>query len=993
MWRVLEAASLTPQQWADVERLYQAARDLDDERRRALLNEACGGDAAVRAEVESLLAYESAADRFLEFPSPAHPVAPPDAGIAPHPFRWIVRTAAAATAALFLYAAWILPSPLTAFGWNARAQRGELYITAVDPGGPAAGLLQRGDRLVSVNGDVNVSRVGAVAHRNAMAVGEIYQVVIERGGERQAHTLQAGARPRDLRSELAWYLMSLVWCGVGLFIGFVRPGHAAARLACASSLAVGLVFLQGAIIRTGPALAPLHVVLGYHFFLLFPAGRPPRGLWVPALWSLYVSAAVPVLIRSVRWATAEWAGPGAATELMAAHPGLFRLSEALSLFAYSSALVLMVAAIVWNYRVLVDEDQRRRIRWVALGSSVAVAGQLWWAAGLVLDFVGNPIDIAPIDLSAAAVTVPVAVAYAVLRHHVFDVRVVVRRGLQHLLARRALQTLTAVPAIVLAAIVIVNRDQTIAELIRGGAAYFAWMGAAGLGLVFRRPATLWLDRRFFREEYDREQILFGALEHLQRASSEPDLWSLVAERIEVALHPKALHFWYREPGGLTLHFASGALARHVEPPAAVPLLARLEEAPAILDVSAASGTALTADEAAWLAAQSTALVISVTDSSGQLEGIWLLGERRSETPYTPGDHRLLQAIARQTAVVRENLRLRAQVTEGDRVRRDVLARLVHEAFNLLKECPACGACFDNVATSCDRDGHALTTTLPVDRTIGGRYRLDRAIGRGGMGAVYEAADLDLRRTVAVKIILARAFGQQTALRRFAREARAAASLAHPNIVRIFDFGRLEGEGAYLVMERLSGLTLREAIDRNGPLPPRDAADWFAPLLDGLAAAHAAGIVHRDLKPENLMRDGRTPPSTVKILDFGLAKVRFTGAVSTASLTAGGLVAGTLGYMSPEQRQGGAVDHRSDLFAVGVMLAEALTGRRPVTADGYGGVPATALHLDERSAAEHRVLDDLVRRCLAQAPPDRPASAAALREALVPALGACPPLRP
>jgi eukaryotic-like serine/threonine-protein kinase len=991
MCRVLEAASLTPQQWAEIERLYQAARDLDDERRRALLNEACGGDAAVRAEVESLLAYESAADRFLESHTPPPPVAPPDTGVRSHPFRWVVWTATAATVAVFFHAAWGLPSPVKAFGWNADAQRGGWYITAVGPAGPAAGVLRRGDRLLSVNDDAHVARVGPVPYRNALAIGETYRVVVERGGERQEHLLQVGGRPRDLQWDVFWYVMSLVWCGVGLFIGYVRPGHGAARLAFASSLAVGLMFLPASIIRIGPSPAPIHVVLGYHFFLLFPTGRPPRGFWVPALRSMYAATAVVVLIRTVRWVTNVWSGPDAVTELVAAHPGVFRLAEPLSLYAYSSALALMVAVILWNYRRLADEDQRRRIRWVAVGSSVAVVGQLWWAAGLVLDYLGNPIDIAATDLSAAAIAIPAVVAYAVLRRRLFDVRVAIRRGFQYLLARHALQALVAVPAFAFAVTVAMNRHRTVAELIEGGAAYFYWMGAAGLGLVIRRPAASWLDRRFFRGEYDREQLLFGLVDDLKQAGTVADLWALVGERLELALHPKALHVWYRDTGGLTLECSSGVLARYVEPPAGGRLLAHLERDPVMRDLARDVPAGLTAEDSAWLADQSAALVIPVTDRSDRLDGVWLVGERRSETPYTAEDRRLLEAIARQAAVARENLMLRAQVTESERVRRDVLAHLASGAFNLLKECPECGTCFDNVATVCDCDGQPLTTSLPVDRTIDGKYRLERAIGRGGMGAVYDATDLGLRRTVAVKIILARAFGQLSALRRFEREARAAASLAHPNIVRILDFGRLEGEGAYLVMERLSGLTLREAIDRDGPLPPREAADWFAPLLDGLAAAHAAGIVHRDLKPENLMRDGRTPPSTVKILDFGLAKVRFTGAVSTASLTAGGLVAGTIGYMSPEQRQGGAVDHRSDLFAVGVMLAETLTGRRPVTADG---VPATALHLDERSSApEHRVLDGLVRRCLAPAPPDRPASAAALRAALVPALGACPPLRP
>ena len=137
-------------------------------------------------------------------------------------------------------------------------------------------------------------------------------------------------------------------------------------------------------------------------------------------------------------------------------------------------------------------------------------------------------------------------------------------------------------------------------------------------------------------------------------------------------------------------------------------------------------------------------------------------------------------------MVGENLRLRAQVGEAEHIQHDVLAHLDSRFANLLKECPSCGACFDSDVDRCEGDGTTLTLSLPVDRTIEGKYRLDRLIGRGGMGVVYEAHDLRLDRLVAVKLLNGRAFGQDQALRRFQREARAAARLAHPNIVRVFD---------------------------------------------------------------------------------------------------------------------------------------------------------------------------------------------------------------
>ena len=212
--------------------------------------------------------------------------------------------------------------------------------------------------------------------------------------------------------------------------------------------------------------------------------------------------------------------------------------------------------------------------------------------------------------------------------------------------------------------------------------------------------------------------------------------------------------------------------------------------------------------------------------------------------------------------------------DEQRIRHEVLAKLDRDLVNLMQECPVCGACYDRGAEICDRDGNALTLTLPVARTIDGKYRLDQLIGRGGMGAVYEARDLRLDREVAVKVMLGGGFGHESALRRFRREAQAVARLNHPNIVALYDCGELEGGGAYLVMERIHGATLRAEMKRVLVFTPDETADWFEQMLDGLAAAHEHGVVHRDFKPENIVGERRASGSlAVKILDFGLAKIR------------------------------------------------------------------------------------------------------------------------
>jgi serine/threonine protein kinase/tetratricopeptide (TPR) repeat protein len=206
----------------------------------------------------------------------------------------------------------------------------------------------------------------------------------------------------------------------------------------------------------------------------------------------------------------------------------------------------------------------------------------------------------------------------------------------------------------------------------------------------------------------------------------------------------------------------------------------------------------------------------------------------------------------------------------------------------------------------------------------GPYEILSPLGSGGMGEVYRARDSRLEREVAVKVLPQLAVGSPEALARFEREARAVAALSHPHILAIHDFGR-DGDVVYSVTELLEGETLRERLEASA-IPPRKAIDYAEQILRGLAAAHDRGIVHRDLKPDNvfLTRDG-----IVKILDFGIAReTKGPGRGSNPeSLTESGTVIGTPGYMSPEQIRGKVVDARSDLFSVGVILFEMLTGKR------------------------------------------------------------------
>jgi hypothetical protein len=393
-------------------------------------------------------------------------------------------------------------------------------------------------------------------------------------------------------------------------------------------------------------------------------------------------------------------------------------------------------------------------------------------------------------------------------------------------------------------------------------------------------------------------------------------------------------------------------------------------------------------EAAWLDTKKVDLLVPVLGSDEHLLGIVLLGEKKSEEPYTRKDRAMLEAVAAQIGLVTENLSLRERVQRGRQAQEEVLARLEARKVNLVKECPVCGACYDSSSSRCERDGAELALTLPVERVVEGKYRLERLIGKGGMGAVYQAHDLRLDRTVALKVMTGAAFGNAAAIRRFTREARASARLDHPNIVRVHDCGELGASGAYLVMEFVSGATWRTNLRRQGSFPPLIAADLLDQLLAGVEAAHRAGIVHRDLKPDNIL----IASGAVKILDFGLAKVREAEISDLKSLTVAGTVVGTLGYMSPEQLMGEDVDERTDVYALGVIALESLTGELKLRGRGFHEQIERALTERfefEGATGQHLEVAAILGRSLAAHCGDRIGTVTQLRGLLHVALRQCP----
>jgi serine/threonine protein kinase len=251
----------------------------------------------------------------------------------------------------------------------------------------------------------------------------------------------------------------------------------------------------------------------------------------------------------------------------------------------------------------------------------------------------------------------------------------------------------------------------------------------------------------------------------------------------------------------------------------------------------------------------------------------------------------------------------------------------------------------------------------------GPYEILTPLGAGGMGEVYRARDARLDRDVAVKVLPQEIGHDADRAARFKREAKALAALQHPNILAIHDVGEEAGT-FFVVTELLEGQSLRDRL-ASGPVPAKEAVALAAQVVRGLGAAHAKGVVHRDVKPENLflMRDG-----TVKILDFGLSRsVSPSGeedAATRSVMTSPGTVMGSVGYMSPEQVRGQQADHRSDLFSLGTVLAEMLTGRRVFQRDSAVETMSAILKDDPLSGSSAGLpvaLDRILRRFLEKRP--------------------------
>jgi hypothetical protein len=735
-------------------------------------------------------------------------------------FFWIAWLLGAVMLTLYLFAGVMISRYGTVTrdsGWKPARRDGQWYVLEVDPQGAASGKLQAGDLILALNDDVRIARVDSPLVWSVIAREDTYTLEVERGSEQRRLELQPERRQnyRNLGGILSNLAASVGFYLVGLMLGLLKPEDRLTRRASLALLAWAsftlfislqqmselFTFWERVVLTSINLIFPLQFALSYHFYYRFPASAPRGRFWTSLQYLLYVWAGL-LYVRRV------WVDLGVLPTESAAIGFLFDHAQLLRFRAASPALELtavlaMCAVILRNYLLVKEPDQRRRIKWMIYGSIVGILPSvLYMVFKLIFPSTGGPVStegavryLAFMVGNFMTVAIPIAVGYAVLKHRVFDIQIVIRRGLQYLFAKQVLRLILALPLAGLVWAIIVKRDLPLTAILTSNPLLLLLVAGAGLSLKFRRQLTRWMDRRFFREAFNQEQILLNLIEKIKELDSMPELSRLVSKEVEAAMHPERVYVFYRgeEKRDLTLGYSSGGQSHDLRITEESELLRLMQRQRGAQDYPLPPHSGLPEDEEAWLSQLGVNLIVPMSGNDGRLAGLLLLGEKKSEEPYTPTDRQLLQAIAAQMAVVYENVWLKEQAAKEQKIKHEVLGRFEDQQINLVKECPACGACYDSTSEACIKDQRELTLSLPVERTIDKKYRLEQLIGRGGMGAVYEATDLRLNRRIAIKIMLSNMFGDRTALRRFEREVQASARLNHPNIISVYDYGRHQGQ--------------------------------------------------------------------------------------------------------------------------------------------------------------------------------------------------------
>lgn len=905
---------------------------------------------------------------------------------------WWIYLLLAGVSALFVFtwAIWCWsPQDEGAEGENAN---GHVRVTSVEPGSSAAAAgLSPGDMILSID-DQPLSSVwqAGVLLYSSLRINQPRRLEIQRGDQRYHTWLTvyhyrfsdwSPAAKAELASLLAHVLMLLI----GILIVLHRPRDSIALLGAAFLVSVTNQFqpfpgiVEVATWRDLPKILQALLWIGQIFswgVLIFCIAfwtNFPRPLF-RRKWP-WILICAPELVRIsllAHYLYQQLYRPELATGEL---PRWLRVYTAVDIVLY---IVPTVIIVIKHYRALHDPNEKRRLGLVTLAAAVGfvVITPLFFIVAVQVSD-KNPLAIFaswPARLVAYTLSLPfpLAFGYALLRHRLLDVRVIIRQTLQYAVARGVLLSIVPILGVLLIADLLVHGDQPLLSIVKARGWLYAGLAIlALLAYVRRREWQEKLDRRFFREQYNAQQILREIAEEIRQSSSLQQAAPRVVARVESALHAEFAALLVHDPG--TAEYRCLASAPAGLAPAALGAgsklvgLVRVLAKPLRVSLTDTTGLVqeLPKSDTEFLRQSRIDLLVPVAVAGGGREAMLALGMKRSEEPYSHADEELLQAIASSLALLLGHAT--GTVAVGG-----------------FEECPECGSCYETGIGHCSNEG-ALLTPVPVPRMLARRYQLEKRLGRGGMGTVYQARDTALERKVAVKMIREDLLYNKEATQRFQREARAAAAFSHPNVVTVHDFGVESGTRAYLVMELLQGSTLRQELEARPKMPARQVLEIVRGICAGLEAAHREDLVHRDLKPENIFVAMSGSSETVKILDFGIAK--FIPRMTQATIdreTIG--ILGTPQYMSPEQLKGEMMSPSWDLWAVAVMAYEMLTGMHPFG----GGNPGTAQFaiVEGRFRAITEVMpgaperwQEFFARALAPNPVNRPGSAAALAIAL------------
>lgn len=907
---------------------------------------------------------------------------------------WIQVCAAAALLILNLHG--MLTRPAPGFEYS----RQTALVRAVMDNGPAqrAGLAV-GDRIVTIEGHA----IGPDIYPYFFArAGAPVAVVYERDGVRRTTSLvpmtveqlrreQLRDGGRRAAAAISGYLslpLHLWMFALAVALLVARPHHKDARLAslCFAAWAGSTFIYRG--YGVGATLQrlvdPLPILLLFvdaffsaaffaycvHFALVFPAEKRRHWEWVPYL------VALPIFVETLTHGLARLRG----------HVGpvsALPLDDAYSLIG-TMMLIATLLILGARFRTIEDANTRRRVKLLFLS---VLPGALSFISGYAVSVfrLGPAWETAMRLVHTPATMLGSAIfTYAVLRHRIFNIRVLVRRSLQYALARGTLFALMSLPLLGLVIFLYRHRGESLASLFAGMPVAVLFLTVA-LFLVIRYRKRLLeaLDRRFFREQYDARRLLLHVVSIIRGGSDTLGLSRAALDEIDRALHPKHLSLWQVDPDGQALHrgFSRSDTKQDVIPLPLGSTLATLvstEDEP--LDVQSRHTRALLRrlpeGEREWLRKADAYLIVPLLIDR-RLVGLMVLGERKSEEPYGREDRELLRMLGAQLALTLDYSRLKQSPSL---VWSPPTPAPVHLHLpDALQLCPRCGRCYGPDETRCETDGETLVPESGVPRHIEDKYVITRLLGRGGMGSVYMATQKRLNRPVAIKVLLSHLVGSSSMRTRFEREARIVARLRHPAIVTIHDFGVLPSGHAYLVMEYLDGETLRRTIEL-GPRGMETALEILRPVCEAVDAAHHVGVVHRDLKPENIMlvrehRGERAP----RVLDFGLAKMSGPIAEDEQTLVQSGHsagVVGTLMYMAPEVLSGHVADAKADQYSLGIIAWELLAGEHPLglatdlASVVRGHTERPLIPIRERIPNVPRHVSDAIDRALAKKPDER-----------------------